>query len=62
MPEGHDLDLLARLFPALVLQQHVMPGEPPDARFARQIMDEVVYPLATAPAAPAGPAPDTATG
>ncbi|MGH3165477.1 MAG: TetR-like C-terminal domain-containing protein [Trebonia sp.] len=62
MPEGHDLDLLARLFPALVLLQLVMPGELPDAWFAGQIMDEVVYPLATSPVAPAGPAPDTAAG
>jgi AcrR family transcriptional regulator len=51
MPVGHDLDLLARLFPALGLQQLVMSGELPGTRFARQIMDEVVYPLATAPAA-----------
>jgi AcrR family transcriptional regulator len=51
MPGGHDLDVLARLFPALALQQLVMSGELPDARFAAQIMNEVVYPLATAPAA-----------
>lgn len=51
MPGGHDLDLLARLFPALALQQLVMSGKLPGTRFAFQIMDEVVYPLATAPAA-----------
>jgi AcrR family transcriptional regulator len=49
MPGGHDLDLLARLFPALALHQLAMSGELPDTRFAGQIMDEVVYPLATAP-------------
>jgi AcrR family transcriptional regulator len=62
MPSGHDLDLLARLFPALALQQLVMSGELPDTRFAGQIMDEVVYPLATAPAAGTGPAPDPTVG
>ena len=51
MPDGHDLDVLARLFPALALQQLVMSGELPDTRFACQIMNEVVHPLATAPAA-----------
>ena len=56
MPAGHDLDLLARLFPALGLQQIVTSGELPGTRLACQIMDEVVYPLATAPApAPARP-------
>ena len=64
MPAGHDLDLLARLFPALGLQQLVMSGELLGARFARQIMDEVVYPLATAPAARTSDssAPDAAAG
>jgi AcrR family transcriptional regulator len=62
MPGGHDLDLLARLFPALALQQLVMSGELPDTRFACQIMDEVVYPLATAPAARTGPAWDATVG
>jgi AcrR family transcriptional regulator len=51
MPAGHDLDLLARLFPALALHQLVTSGEPPGTALARQIMDQVVYPLATAPAA-----------
>ena len=56
MPGGHDLDLLAGLFPALALQQLVMSGELPGTRLACQIMDEVVYPLATAqPPAPARP-------
>ena len=60
MPAGHDLDLLARLFPALGLQQIVTSGELPGTRLACQIMDEVVYPLATAPAPVPGPAPDAA--
>jgi hypothetical protein len=58
MPGGHDLDLLARLFPALALQQLVTSGELPGTRFACQIMDEVVYPLATVPAARTCLAPD----
>ena len=62
MPGGHDLDLLARLFPALALHQLVMSGELPGTRFACQIMDEVVYPLATAPAAHPHPAGDATTG
>jgi hypothetical protein len=55
MPPGHDLDVLARLFPALGLQQLVMTGELPDSRAACQLMDELVYPLATAP--PTAPPP-----
>jgi AcrR family transcriptional regulator len=55
MPGGHDLDLLARLFPALGLQQVLTSGELPSTRLACQIMDEVVYPLATA--SPARPYP-----
>ena len=57
MPGGHDLDLLARLFPALALQHLVTSGELPGTQLACQIMDEVVYPLATAPAARTSPAP-----
>jgi AcrR family transcriptional regulator len=62
MPGGHDLDLLARVFPALGLQQIVTSGELPDTRLARQIMDEVVYPLATAPATRPYPAGDATAG
>jgi AcrR family transcriptional regulator len=62
MPGGHDLDLLARLFPALALQQIVTSGELPGTRLACQIMDEVVYPLATAPAARPYPAGDGTAG
>jgi AcrR family transcriptional regulator len=47
MPAGHDLDLLARLFPALGLQHLVMSGALPDTPLALHIMDEIVYPLAT---------------
>jgi AcrR family transcriptional regulator len=61
MSEGHDLDLLARLFPALALQQLVISGELPDTRFARTIMDQVVYPLATALVANIGPVSQPAT-
>ena len=57
MPGGHDLDLLARLFPALALQQLVTSGELPDTRFTAQIMNDVVYPLATGPAAGRGTVP-----
>ena len=57
MPGSRDLDLLARLFPALALQHLVTSGELPGTQLACQIMDEVVYPLATAPAARTSPAP-----
>ena len=62
MPGGHDLDLLAGLFPALGLQQVLTSGELPGTRFACQIMDEVVYPLATAPPARPYPAGDASAG
>jgi AcrR family transcriptional regulator len=62
MPGGHDLDLLARLFPALALQQLVTSGELPGTRLACQIMDEVVYPLATAPATRPSPAGNATAG
>jgi hypothetical protein len=60
MPDGHDLDLLARLFPALALDQLAMSGELPDTRFAGQIMDEVVYPLPTSPCHPPTSGPERA--
>jgi AcrR family transcriptional regulator len=60
MPAGHDLDLLARLFPALALQQLLTSGELPDTRFAARVMNEMVYPLATAPAARTSDSPAAA--
>jgi AcrR family transcriptional regulator len=62
MPDGHDLDLLARLLPALALQQLVLAGELPDAQFAYRIMEEVIYPLATAPVASTRPTSDVTGG
>jgi len=62
MPAGRDLELLARLFPALGLQQLVMSGEFLDAGSARYLMDEVVYPLATAPATDTHSAATTVEG
>ncbi|MGH2343969.1 MAG: TetR/AcrR family transcriptional regulator [Chloroflexota bacterium] len=44
-----DLDLLAQLFPALMLQHLVLHGEVPDAAFAQRIMAHVVLPLTVAP-------------
>jgi hypothetical protein len=60
MSEGRDLDLLARLFPALALQQLVISGEMPTITFAQHIMDQLVYPLATAPSPNTGPASEPA--
>ncbi len=48
IPEGHDLDLLASLVPALILKHLLTSGELPDAEFAKRIVDHVVLPLATA--------------
>ncbi len=62
MPAGHDLDLLARLFPALALHQLVTSGELPGTAFARQVMDQVIYPLATAPATRTPNSPDATAG
>jgi AcrR family transcriptional regulator len=62
MPAGHDLDLLARLFPALALQQLAMSGELPETGFAARVMNEVVYPLAMAPAPRTRDCPDTTAG
>lgn len=50
IPEDRDLDLLASVFPALALHHVVTWGEVPGICFARRIIDEVLLPLATAPA------------
>lgn len=51
-----DTALLAKVMPALVFQRVIMTGEPPDAAFARSVVDELILPMATAPR-PAGPGP-----
>lgn len=43
-----DLDLLAELFPALVLQRLLVTGAAPGADFMSRVMDEAVIPLAMA--------------
>ncbi len=47
--EDRDLDLLASLFPALMIQHLVTTGEIPDAQFAERVMHAVILPLATCP-------------
>jgi AcrR family transcriptional regulator len=47
-----DLDLLVSVYPALMLRQLLMSGEIPDAHFAQRVINDVIVPLATAPAGP----------
>ncbi len=49
-----NLDLLVSLFPALALQHLLIYGKAPDAAFARQVVQDVILPLATAPSARLG--------
>jgi len=44
-----NLDLVVSVYPALMLRQLLMTGELPDARFAQQVIDDIIMPLATAP-------------
>lgn len=62
MSEGHDLDLLARLLPALALQQLVMSGEIPPPAFVHRVVEQMVYPLATAQPAGRSKIRDVNTG
>jgi AcrR family transcriptional regulator len=60
IPHDRNLDLLALLIPALALQHLMTSGEMPEAQLAQLIMDDVIFPLATAPARtpnPLSPAP-----
>jgi AcrR family transcriptional regulator len=50
VPEDRNLDLLVSLFPALVIHHLLTSGEIPEADFAEQVMNDVILPLATAPA------------
>ena len=46
--KGCNLDLLASIFPALMIQQVLITGELPDADFIAQVRRDVILPLATA--------------
>jgi hypothetical protein len=47
-----NLDLIVSVFPALVIHHLLTSGEIPDARFAEQVMNDIILPLATAPTSP----------
>jgi AcrR family transcriptional regulator len=47
--KDRNLELLVPLFRALVIQQLLISGELPDVLFAEQVMNDVIFPLATAP-------------
>jgi AcrR family transcriptional regulator len=47
-----NLDLLVSLLPALMIQQVLITGELPDADFSRQVIRDVILPLATASSNP----------
>jgi AcrR family transcriptional regulator len=50
VPEDRNLDLLVSLFPALLIHHLLTFGELPESDFAEQVMNDVILPLATAPA------------
>ncbi|GAA4929841.1 TetR/AcrR family transcriptional regulator [Streptomonospora halophila] len=57
----HDLDLLAEVFPALVLQRSLITGAPAPLDYMRHVIEAVVWPLACAPPPHTGPpSPDSA--
>jgi AcrR family transcriptional regulator len=49
IPQGRNLELLASVFPALVIHRLLIFGELPDASFATQVINDLILPLATAP-------------
>ncbi len=51
VPVGRDFTLWKGLFPALVLHRMMFVGVEPDAAYVRAIVDQVLLPLALAPAA-----------
>jgi AcrR family transcriptional regulator len=57
IPPERDLGLLAETVLALSVFRMVVRGEPPDRRFVRRVVDEILFPLATAPAATNGAPP-----
>jgi AcrR family transcriptional regulator len=51
IPPERDLDLMAETAIALNVFRMVMKGEVPDRAFVRRVVDEILYPLLTAPVA-----------
>lgn len=49
IPRERDLELIIEIAPALFFSRVLTSGKPPDEAFARRIIEEVIYPLATAP-------------
>jgi AcrR family transcriptional regulator len=49
VPGDRNLDLVVSLFPALMIYHLLTFGELPEADFAEQVMNDVIFPLATAP-------------
>jgi AcrR family transcriptional regulator len=50
IPSARDLAVVADVLPALVLHRLFLTGRPPDEEFLRSVVDQVLVPLATAPA------------
>ena len=49
IPKRRDLDLIIEVVPGLFFSRVLTSGKPPDKAFARRIIDEIIYPLATSP-------------
>ncbi|WP_286218844.1 TetR/AcrR family transcriptional regulator [Paraoerskovia sediminicola] len=49
VPEGHDLELLASIVPAMVMYRKMITGGSVDDDYIRRITSEVLLPLATRP-------------
>ncbi len=62
IPKGRDLELMIEVVPALFLSRVLTSGKPPDKAFARRIIDEIIYPLATSPLPERLPTMDPAKG
>ena len=50
IPEGRNLDQLVLVFPAMAVHHLLVFGETVDRQFATSVIDDVIVPLATAPA------------
>lgn len=57
IPAGRDVDVLAKVGPALVFHRVMVEGARIDDAFVLELIDQIIVPLATAPVPPAPPAP-----